>query len=492
MKYVLSIDQSTSGTKGMIFSEDGRLICRADLPHRQITNEQGWVEHDPEEIYSNTLKVARLALEKSNLPANSIVAAGISNQRETVLAWDAQTGRPLYHAIVWQCSRATELTDELSQYAPLVLEKTGMGLSPFFSGPKLAWLVRNVEQVRESLSRGTLRCGTIDSWLIYCLTGGKSFKTDYSNASRTQLLDIQAQTWSSEMLALFGLTRDCLPEICMSDSCFGYSDFGGIFPRPLPIRGVLGDSHAALFAGGGVSAGRAKVTFGTGSSVMLNVGCSLKRPIPGVVASLAWGLEGKVEYVLEGNINYTGAVLKWLADDINLIQNSAESEQIAQTIPDTGGVYLVPAFTGLGAPYFNNSARALLYGMNAATKKAHIVRAALECIAYQIKDVVSVMDQSYGSAISQISADGGPTKNKLLMQFVSDMLGIPLAVSQTEELSGAGAAYAAAISVGIASRSSILEACKKDTVHPQMPSETRRQLYQGWQKAVGLIAHSSR
>lgn len=487
MKVILSIDQSTAGTKGLVWNTRGELLARADVPHKQITNTQGWVEHDPDEIFGNTLKAAQLALEKSGTDPENVAVVGLANQRETAVCWDRKTGKPLYNAIVWQCARAADIiaTVEQAGLAQEVRSRTGLTLSPYFSAAKYGWMLRHVPEIAQALQRGTLCCGTIDSWLIYKLTG--HFRTDYSNASRTQLLNLHKLQWDEELATVFGLSMACLPEICFSDSVFGYTDFSGLLPRPVAIQGVLGDSHAALYANGCWESGMAKATYGTGSSVMMNAGKSLPRPGEGVVTSLAWGMKESVSYVLEGNINDTGAVIKWLADDLNLIPDVKIAGKIARTVDDTGGVYLIPAFSGLGAPYFNDRARAAFLGMNRGTKRAHLVRAAEECIAYQICDVVEAINLSSDNKISVLRADGGPSHDAFLMQFQADILNIPVEVSMKEELSGFGAAACAAISAELADTDTYFASQNRATVLPRMDAQKREAKYTGWLKAVETI-----
>ncbi len=483
MPYILSIDQSTSATKGLIFNLDGELICRYDLPHRQITTSLGYVEHDSDEIYNNTLAVVQNVLMQSGIDAKEVVAAGISNQRETVVGWDALTQRPICNAIVWQCGRASEICKELEGKANQIFQTTGLNLSPYFSAPKMAWMIRNIPDAATLLQQQRLRFGTIDTWLIYRLTNGENYKTDYSNASRTGLMNIDTCQWDTDLLEIYGLHQSALPELCFSDSVFGSTDFQGILPRKIPICGVLGDSHAALFAHGCIHPGMAKVTFGTGSSVMVNAGEHKVTPQPGVVACIAWGRKGNIVYALEGNINYTGAVIKWLVNDVQLISSAKEAAELSQSIEDSGGVYLVPAFTGLSAPYWNNDARALICGMNPGTGKAQIVRAAEECIGYQIRDVVEAM----GLELPVIMADGGPTRDAFLMRFVAGMLNIPLEVSELEELSGAGAAYMAAVSVGASSMERLHSGRKKKIYLTQFDPNKRETLYRGWKSAVKML-----
>ena len=484
---ILSIDQSTSATKGLVWSLDGELKGRADVPHRQITNTQGWVEHDPMEILANTYKAAKQAIAAANAEPRDIKVIGISNQRETAVCWDKSTGAPLYNAIVWQCARAADITHtvRLAGLEPDIRRLTGLTLSPYFSAAKFGWMAKHVPAVSAAMKQGNLCCGTMDSWLVFKLTG--EFKTDYSNASRTQLLNLHTLEWDEGLAKAFGLTTSCLPEICMSDSFYGVTNLNGLLPNLVPIHGVLGDSHGALFGNRCFEPFTAKATFGTGSSIMMNAGTDLPNPADGVVASLAWGIDGKVEYVLEGNINYTGAVINWLVEDIGLLDNAKNSGVIAQTVADTGGVYLIPAFTGLGAPHFCSDARAAWLGMNRATRKTHLIRAAEECIAYQIRDVVEVINQSAGKPISLLRADGGPTRDHFLMKFTADILDIPIEISQTEELSGMGAAYCAAIGAGLTCRDSIFANQSNRKIEPTMDALVRQSLYEGWKKAINTI-----
>lgn len=489
MGYILSIDQSTSGTKATLWRLDGTLVLRRDLPHRQITNDLGWLEHDPVEIYGNVRAAAAAVIRDSGILPGDIIAMGISNQRETALCWDRNTGAPVYNAIVWQCGRATDVVEAVQEQGmeQTVLERTGIPLCPFFSAAKLGWILRHVPEAAQKLQQNALCFGTVDSWLVFCLTKGSSYKTDYSNASRTQLLDLDKLCWSEEIAAAFGIPADALPEICHSDSLFGYTDIDGLLPNKIPIHGVLGDSHAALFANGCISPYTAKATLGTGSSVMMNVGKQRPAASNGIVTSLAWGLDDSVEYVLEGNINFAGSVTKWLERDLGLVDSVKQVQTIAESVPNTGGVYLVPAFSGLGAPYFNNNARAALLGMNISTRKAHVVRAAEECIAYQIKDVVEAINSSIPDQMSVLRTDGGPTKDGFLMQFLADQLQIPIEMSCTEELSAAGAAYAAAIGCGVSSREEIFSHRQAAKRAPVMDKSESDKLYAGWKNAVSQI-----
>lgn len=482
MKYILAIDQSTSGTKALLFDEDARLIGRSDLPHKQKISENGWVAHDPMKIWENTKGVARAIIEKNGINKDEVIGIGISNQRETALVWDRDTGLPVYDAIVWQCARGAKICEGLSDYAEMVREHTGLRLSPYFSAAKIAWVLQNAGD----LSGRHLCCGTIDSWLVFKMTHGKEFRCDYSNASRTQLFNIRTLSWDSEICSIFGIDPETLPTVTDSDGLYGYSDLDGYFSKEIPIHGVLGDSHGALFGQGCLTPGMIKATFGTGSSVMMNIG---EKPIfsdAGIVTSLAWSMGGKVNYVLEGNINYTGSVIKWLVDDVKLLGASRESGEFAAKANPEDTTYLVPAFSGLGAPYWDSEAKAAIVGMTRSTGKAEIVKAAEECIAYQITDLVLLMQQESGLPITEIRVDGGPTKDKYLMQFQSDMLSIPVAVPKNEELSGIGAAYAAGFALGLWDQS-VYEKEERTRYLSKVDEYSRKKRYDGWKAAVASV-----
>lgn len=482
MKTILAIDQSTSGTRALLFDGEGRLLGRHDLPHQQKINSQGWVSHDPMEIYRNTLETVRLLLEETGADRESIGAVGISNQRETALLWDRDTGLPVADAVVWQCARAAGICQRLADKAEAIQERTGLNLSPYFPAAKWAWILENTP----GLAGKNLCAGTIDAWLVYKLTGGRVFATDYSNASRTQLFNLRTLSWDSEICGWFGINPDFLPEVRFSDSLFGETDFEGFLPHPVPIHGVLGDSHGALFGQGCLSPGMVKATYGTGSSVMMHIG---ERPVfskKGLVTSLAWGMEGKVDYVLEGNINYTGAVTKWVVEELGLLSSSKEAGPVAQSADPADTTYLVPAFTGLGAPYWDSGAKAMLYGMSRTTGRAEIVKAAEECIAYQIADVLELMGQEAGVTIQELRVDGGPTKDKFLMQFQSDILHIPVAAPEREELSGMGAAFCAGIAAGVYTRE-IFQSVRRRRLAPEMEETLRKTKRAGWRQAVEIL-----
>lgn len=488
MKYIISIDQSTQGTKALLFDESGSLIKRTDKPHRQIINEKGWVSHDPVEIYHNTIEVVRKLVEESGIDPAQVVCVGISNQRETSLAWDRTTGEPLGMAIVWQCARAAQICERVERQgkAEQIRQATGMTLSPYFPASKIAWILENVEGAREKAEAGNICHGTVDSWLIYKLTGGKVYKTDYSNASRTQLFNIFDLKWDEEICALFGIRPENMAEVCDSDSNFGETDFEGLLPKPVPIHGVLGDSHGSLFGQGCLKSGMTKSTYGTGSSIMMNIGEKPVLSSHGVVTSLAWKIGGKVNYVLEGNLNYTGAVITWLKDDLKLIQSPAETEELAREAVADDSLYLVPAFSGLGAPYWDSHAAASIVGMTRTTGKAEVVRAGVECIAYQITDVVKAMGEDAGLKVGELRVDGGPTRNAYLMQFQSDIADAAVQVPDSEELSGIGPAYAAGLAMGVWGEE-IFGKLRRTKYEPKMDEALRDRKYEGWKKAVGTV-----
>lgn len=488
MQYILGIDQSTQGTKAILTDACGRIAGRADRSHRQMINEQGWVSHDPEEIYQNVLAVVRDVVEQTKIRREDIKAVGISNQRETTAIWDRE-GRPLNNAVVWQCSRAKGIVREVKAKSALIRERTGLHLSPYFPASKMAWLLRNTDIGKTD--SGQVCLGTIDSWLIYRLTEGRSFKTDYSNASRTQLFNIRDLKWDEEICGIFQIPLSMLPEVCDSNSVFGMTDLGGFLDREIPICGVLGDSHAALFGQGCHKPGMMKTTYGTGSSIMMNTGESCVSSAHGLVTSLAWGMDGRVSYVLEGNINYTGAVITWLKDDMQLITSPGETEEAARAANPNDRTVLIPAFSGLSAPYWEERAKAMLYGMTRATGRNEVIRAALESIALQIQAVTEAMEKDSGMKIRELRADGGPTGNHWLMQLQSDLSDTVVAVSGTQELSALGVAYLAGIGSGLYDREQLFQTCERKFYYPEMPKEIRSRKLNDWKQAVHLVSYGA-
>lgn len=484
--YILGIDQSTQGTKVLLFDEAGTICYKAAKSHKQYIDEKGWVEHDPDEIWSHLKDLIRDMLDKTEINGKAIKAVGISNQRETAMAWHRQTGKPVYRAIVWQCARGAAICEELRRkdLDSLIKNTTGLPLSPYFSAAKLAWILRHVEGAGDLLTEGNLCMGTMDSWLVYCMTKGQVFRTDFSNASRTQLFDINRLTWSEDVCRAFGIDRHALPEVTDSNGLYGKTDFDGILPEVVPIHAVFGDSHAALFGQACHHPGMAKATYGTGSSVMMNIGDKPVYSWHGFVTSLAWSLSGKATYVLEGNINYTGAAITWLKDDLQLIRSPEETMALAKAANPKDRSYFVPAFTGLGAPYWESQATGLYTGVTRVTGKKEMVRAVLDAIAYQINDVTTLMQKESGYKLPSLRVDGGPTKNAYLMQFQTDLLGCPVDVPDAAELSAIGAAYAAGLAVGLYDKDALFKDMKGISYEPAMAGERRRELIEGWQKAI--------
>lgn len=484
--YILGIDQSTQGTKVLLFDEAGTICYKAAKSHKQYIDEKGWVEHDPNEIWRHLKDLIRDMLDKTEINGKAIKAVGISNQRETAMAWHRQTGKPVYRAIVWQCARGAAICEELRRkdLDSLIKNTTGLPLSPYFSAAKLAWILRHVEGAGDLLTEGNLCMGTMDSWLVYCMTKGQVFRTDFSNASRTQLFDINRLTWSEDVCRAFGIDRHALPEVTDSNGLYGKTDFDGILPEAVPIHAVFGDSHAALFGQACHHPGMAKATYGTGSSVMMNIGDKPVYSRHGLVTSLAWSLSGKATYVLEGNINYTGAAITWLKDDLQLIRSPEETMALAKAANPKDRSYFVPAFTGLGAPYWESQATGLYTGVTRVTGKKEMVRAVLDAIAYQINDVTTLMQQESGYKLPSLRVDGGPTKNAYLMQFQTDLLGCPVDVPDAAELSAIGAAYAAGLAVGLYDKEALFKDLKGVSYEPSMAGERRRELIEGWQQAI--------
>lgn len=490
-KYILSIDQSTSGTKAVLFNDNAEFVFRENAEHKQYFPKPGWVEHDPEEIYRNTLKVIKEAVNGSGIAKKSIKCISITNQRETVLAWDRKTGKPVSNSVVWQCMRGEEQCNQLKAagHERMVRERTGLLIDPYFSASGLSWILNQNAEIRTKAEKGELSAGTIDSWLIWKLTNGESHFTDYSNACRTLLFNIYELKWDKEICDLFDIPMQILPQVIPADETYGYTTASNFFNHKVPISGVLGDSHGALFGQRCYLPGLSKITYGTGSSVMMNIGRNVKEAPEGLVTSIGYGLKNHLNYVFEGNIHSTGATIKWLVDSLQLLASSIQSEKIATSVDSSEGVYFIPAFAGLGAPYWNNRVKANISGISGGTTKAHIVRAALESIAYQVKDLLDLMSEKAGIPLKEIRADGGPTNNHFLMQFQSDMLNAPISISNIEEASALGAALAGGLGTGIWKSTDELEQLYKtrEKIIPVMEEEERNLLYTGWKNAVGHL-----
>lgn len=493
---VLGIDQSTQGTKALLLDESGHLIAKCSRPHRQLINELGYVEHDLNEIYANVCAVVKDLMAQDPSYSSRVQCVGLSVQRETVGAWRKSTLEPLYNAIVWQCGRGAEFvaTPEVQSAKPYIRETTGLELSEFFSAAKLAWLFDHVEAIKEAAKNSDLCVGTIDTFLIHKLTHGKVFATEPSNASRTQLMDIRAQKWDEKLCALFHVDMKALAPIMDSDSNFGTTDFEGSLPQPIAIHAAVGDSQGALFGQGCLKSGETKTTYGTGSSIMMNVGSEVVQCERGIVNSVGWRRQGKTTYVLEGNINYSAGVISYLKDDLGLITDPSETEALALAANPKDHCYFVPALSGLGAPHFNSQARGTIVNMSRLTTKKELVRAALDSIAYQVTDVVNVIrksaKESSGIDIKVLCVDGGATANRYLMQFQSDLLNLELKVPTDAELSGMGAAIMAGIAKGVYSEDILGHNKLKANYQPHMDEATREDKLKHWHQAVATaIAH---
>ena len=487
-KYVMALDAGTTSNRCILFNERGEMCSVAQREFKQYFPKPGWVEHDADEIWASMLGVAVEAMSRIGAEAADIAAIGITNQRETTIVWDKETGEPIAHAIVWQCRRTAAYCDSLKEqgYMDSFRKKTGLVIDAYFSATKIKWLLDHVPGARERAEKGELLFGTVETWLIWKLTRGAVHVTDYSNASRTQLFNIFDLKWDEEICGLFGIDPANMAEVTDSDACFGETDFEGLLPHKIPIHGVMGDSHGSLFGQGCLQPGMIKSTYGTGSSIMMNIG---EKPIlstHGVVTSLAWKIGGKVNYVLEGNLNYTGAVITWLKDDLQIISSPGETGKLAKEAIQEDSLYLVPAFSGLGAPYWDSEARASVVGMSRTTRKAEFVRAALECIAYQITDVVQAMSEDAGVPVKELRVDGGPTRNDYLMQFQSNIADAGVLVPDSEELSAIGPAYAAGLQLGVWDES-IFGKLNRVSYKPDMEVEKREQKYAGWKKAVASV-----
>ena len=490
---IIAIDQSTSSTKALLFDEECRMLSRTNVDHKQYYPQTGWVEHDAEEIYRNMIEAIRqlmgeVDLHYSLLPFTFSLA--ITNQRETVVVWNKHTGKPISNAVVWQDTRGAELCRELRNkgLSKKVFDKSGLLIDPNFSATAVKWLLDNVPEAREQASRGELLMGTIETWLIWKLTEGKVHATDYTNASRTMLFNIHTMQWDDALLQMFDIPRSMMPELKPCDAVYGETTCEGLFSKPIEIAGVLGDSHGALVGQMCFEKGSGKVTYGTGSSVMVNIGEEPKAAPEGLVTSVGFSALGKVYYGFEGNIYSTGATLKWIADQLQLVGHPAEMESLATSVPDNGGVYIVPAFSGLGAPWWQSDVKGAVFGLTFATTKAHFLRAALESIAYQIRDLVEVMARATGGRLSEICADGGPTKNRFLMQFQADMLDTPVVCTEVDDASALGAVIMNGFARGLWKSFDEVVGFRKvtQTFRPQCNAQ-KEVLYQGWRNAVNQL-----
>ena len=486
-KYILALDQGTTSSRAIIFGNDGKIVSVAQKEFTQIYPKAGWVEHDPMEIWGTQSGVAREAMDKIGIGADDIAAIGITNQRETTVVWERSTGKPIYNAIVWQCRRTAPICDELKAkgLAETIRNKTGLVVDAYFSGTKVKWILDNVEGARERAKNGELCFGNIDTWLIWNLTKGKVHVTDYSNASRTMLFNIHELAWDKEILEELDIPEAMLPEAKASSFVYGETD-KEIFGAEIPIAGAAGDQQAALFGQACYKPGMAKNTYGTGCFMLMNTGEKAVTSSNGLLTTIAWGLNGKVEYALEGSIFIAGASVQWLRDELKIIDNAAASEEMAAAVADTNGVYVVPAFVGLGAPYWDMYARGSILGLTRGANRNHIVRATLESIAYQTRDVLEAMQEDSKINLQALKVDGGAVANNFLMQFQADILGVPIYRPEVTETTALGAAYLAGLAVGFwASKDEIAGKWNVDRVfEPVMDSSLRDKKYTGWKKAV--------
>jgi glycerol kinase len=487
-KFILALDQGTTSSRAVLFDRRGKIISIASKEFQQFYPKPGWVEHDPMEIWDSQMEAARRALDSANLAPQNIAAIGITNQRETTVVWDRQTGKPVYNAIVWQCRRTAPACSRIqkTKFAAKLRKKTGLVVDAYFSGTKVQWILEHDKKIRKAAERGDLAFGTIDSWLAYQLTGRKLHITDYSNASRTLLFNIHDLSWDPEILRFMDIPDKILPTVKPSSQVYGHTSPAVFFGAEIPISGMIGDQQGALFGQTCFHKGQAKNTYGTGCFLLMNTG---EKPVPSktnLLATVAWGTEKKVEYALEGSVFIAGAVIQWLRDGLRIIDKAAESEPLAAGLSGNDGLYFVPAFVGLGAPYWDMYARGAILGITRGTTQAHIARAALESIAYQTRDVLDCMEKDSEIKLKELRVDGGAAANAFLMQFQADLLGVPVAIQETTETTALGAAYLAGLAVGFWKNTDQLsrnfKVQKKYT--PKMPAKQRELLYAKWKKAV--------
>ena len=489
MKYVIALDQGTTSSRAIVFDSEQKIVGVAQKEFRQIYPKEGWVEHDPMEIWSSQSGVLAEVIARTGISQHDIIALGITNQRETTIVWDKHTGKPIYNAIVWQCRRTAKICDELKQIEGLneyVKENTGLLIDAYFSGTKIKWILDNVEGAREKAEKGDLLFGTVDSWLIWKLTNGKVHATDYTNASRTMIYNIKKLEWDQKLLDILGIPKSMLPKVKDCSGTFGYANLGGKGGHRVPIAGVAGDQQAALFGQACFNKGDSKNTYGTGCFLLMNIGDKMVRSKHGLVTTIAIGLEGKVEYALEGSIFIGGASVQWLRDELKLVSEARDTEYFARKVKDNGGVYVVPAFVGLGAPYWDMYARGAILGLTRGANKNHIIRAALESIAYQTRDVLEAMQEDSGIELNGLKVDGGATANNFLMEFQSDILGKTVRRPTVLETTALGAAYLAGLAVGVwETKEEIKNSWILDReFSPIMEEDLREEKYAKWKKAV--------
>lgn len=494
--YILSIDQGTTSSRAILFNKQGELVHTSQKEFRQSYPKPGWVEHNANEIWGSVLSVLAAALTESGILQTQISGIGITNQRETTVVWNKNTGQPVYPAIVWQSRQTQSIIDDLKKEGleEWFRDKTGLLLDPYFSGTKVKWILDNVEGARDAAEKGDLLFGTIDTWLIWKMTDGKVHVTDYSNASRTLLYNIFDLKWDEEICGKLGIPLGMLPEVKSSSEIYGETDPSVFFGQKVPIAGIAGDQQAALFGQHCVEKGMAKNTYGTGCFMLMNTGEEAVKSANGLLTTIAWGLDGKVVYALEGSVFVAGSAIQWLRDGLRMLKNAADSEAYAKRVPSTDGVYIVPAFVGMGTPYWDSEARGAVFGLTRGTEKEHFIRATLESLAYQTKDVLDCMEQDSGTEIQMLRADGGAVSNDFLMQFQSDVLQKDVELARLNETTALGAAYLAGLATGFWENLNDIKELDstKKIYKPKMDEANRDNLYKGWKKAVAATREFSR
>lgn len=486
--YILSIDQGTTSTRAILFDDQGDIQHSAQKEFHQHYPHSGWVEHDANEIWGSTMSVIAAVLSENNIEASAIKGIGITNQRETTVIWDKKTGQPIYHAIVWQSRQTQPIVDEWKErgYEEISQPKTGLPIDPYFSASKIRWILDNVEGAQERAEKGELLFGTMDTFLVWKLSAGKAHVTDYSNASRTMLFNIHSLEWDKELCEMFNIPMELLPEVRPSSEVYTTTDPVVFFGDEIPIAGIAGDQQSALFGQVCFETGMAKNTYGTGCFTLMNTGTEPVLSENGLLTTIAWGLDGEVTYALEGSVFVAGSAIQWLRDGLRMFKRSSDSEIYARRVDDTEGVYVVPAFVGLGTPYWDSEARGAIFGLTRGTTKEHFIRATLESLAYQSADVLHTMEKDAGHAIDMLRVDGGAAANDLLMQFQSDILDVPVERAHYLETTALGAAYLAGLAVGFYESKEALQemTLAAERFEPVMEEETREQLYDGWKTAV--------
>jgi glycerol kinase len=493
--YILALDQGTTSSRAILFDRAGRIVHTAQSEFPQIFPRAGWVEHDPQAIWQSQLSCARRVLAEKKIKPTDVAAIGITNQRETTVVWDRKTSEPIYNAIVWQCRRTAPLCEQLrrEKFDRVIRQKTGLVTDAYFSGTKVTWILDNVRQARQRANASRLAFGTVDSWLIYKLSGGKAHVTDVSNASRTMLYDINKQSWDAALTGRLTVPASMLPEVKSSSEIYAVTD-PGIFGAPIPIAGIAGDQQAALFGQACFKPGMMKNTYGTGCFLLMHTGEQAKQSKNGLLTTIAWRRKNTTEYALEGSVFIAGAAVQWLRDGLGIISNAAETQSLATSVSDNHGVYFVPAFVGLGAPYWDMEARGAITGLTRGATRAHIARAALEAMCYQTRDVIECMEKDSGIRARELRVDGGATRNDFLCQFQADILGIPVVRPVITETTALGAAYLAGLGTGFwKSEKEIATQWKEEKrFEPKIKKSERDRLYEGWQQAVARVSKQSK